>query len=434
MSLIRKASKLSLIKVMALLMLALSMVVILNANWRFFYGGINEGLYLRLNIVGILAALLSSVILFLKKENRVNFILLISSLVIGLPIMDYLFGNFVMDKTREKVKIGPDIRVHHNVYHHDLGVDLYKAPQHWGEMTYELCTNNFGFKSSCDNISSEKKLDVVFIGDSFTEGVGLAYEDTFVGLFAKDNPKLKVENMGVSSYSPSIYRSKIQYYLDQGMTFDHVYVFIDVSDIHDEAIKYERLISNKVIDRTQLIEDSSHEDMTLIIAKWVKTNFPILSTVRSKLKLKMSSLDYLDHDSNRGLEFGLNPRAEWTHNTQSKAYGDKGVQFGIDTAIHHMKELYRLLNERNIKLSVGVYPWPNQLKYDTVNNLHVKIWRNFCKDKCASFIDANPVFFEYLRVNGNVKTYKDLYIYGDVHFNKVGNNIIFEEINKSVNM
>jgi hypothetical protein len=234
--------------------------------------------------------------------------------------------------------------------------------------------------------------------------VGLAYEDTFVGLFAKDNPKLKVENMGVSSYSPSIYRSKIQYYLEQGMTFDHVYVFIDVSDIHDEAVKYERLISNKVIDRAQLIDDSSHEDMTLITAKWVKTNFPILSAVRSKLKLKMSSLDYLDHDSNRGLEFGLNPRAEWTHNIQSKEYGDRGVQFGIDTAIQHMQELYKLLNERNIKLSVGVYPWPNQLKYDTVNNLHAEVWRNFCKDKCESFIDANPVFFEYLQ-NGTVKNF-----------------------------
>ena len=132
------------------------------------------------------------------------------------------------------------------------------------------------------------------------------------------------------------------------------------------------------------------------------------------------------------IECGLTTRAEWTHNPQSVDYGKRGVQFGIDSSIHHMKELYKLLNERGIGLSVGIYPWPNQLKYDVEKNTQAKIWGDFCKEKCNYFINTMPTFFEYLQSNGYVKTYQDFYIYGDVHFNKNGNKIVFEDIQKSL--
>ena len=44
----------------------------------------------------------------------------------------------------------------------------------------------------------EKDFDILFIGDSFTEGVGLDYNDTFVGIF-ENNLKLNIGNLGVSS-------------------------------------------------------------------------------------------------------------------------------------------------------------------------------------------------------------------------------------------
>ena len=48
-----------------------------------------------------------------------------------------------------------------------------------------------------------KKYDYAFIGDSQTEGVGLNFEDTFVGNFAKQN-KLDVINLGIIRSSPSL--------------------------------------------------------------------------------------------------------------------------------------------------------------------------------------------------------------------------------------
>ena len=50
--------------------------------------------------------------------------------------------------------------------------------------------------------------------------------------------KIEVLNAGVSSYSPIIYFKKIEYLIDKGFEFDELIVFIDISDIEDEATIY----------------------------------------------------------------------------------------------------------------------------------------------------------------------------------------------------
>ena len=45
-------------------------------------------------------------------------------------------------------------------------------------------------------------------------------------------------NAGVSSYSPSIYYYKTKFFIEQGLKFSHLIVFIDISDIEDESNVY----------------------------------------------------------------------------------------------------------------------------------------------------------------------------------------------------
>ena len=53
-----------------------------------------------------------------------------------------------------------------------------------GGTVYSISTNSLGFKDKTNRQISLKtdKKRLVFIGDSFTEGLGLIYEKTFVGL------------------------------------------------------------------------------------------------------------------------------------------------------------------------------------------------------------------------------------------------------------
>ena len=98
--------------------------------------------------------------------------------------------------------------------------------------SYRICTNNHGFKSKC-NLTAGKEFDVAFMGDSFVEG-GIEYEKTFVGIF-EEKTKLSVANLGIISYAPKIYLSKIKYLLDNNFRFKHIIVFIDISDFYDDS-------------------------------------------------------------------------------------------------------------------------------------------------------------------------------------------------------
>jgi hypothetical protein len=77
---------------------------------------------------------------------------------------------------------------------------------------------------------------IVFLGDSFTEGLGVPWGETFVGRIAEAlEPKgIEVLNAATASYSPLLYYDKMKYWIEQGLVFDELVVFVDISDVRDE--------------------------------------------------------------------------------------------------------------------------------------------------------------------------------------------------------
>lgn len=149
-------------------------------------------------------------------------------------IVSSSFKQFLLDKYGE----GGILRTTIYHYDHDLrkNVDVNVV---WGPRTvHRFCTNQYGFKDRCDNVGADlsKHFNIGFIGDSNTEGVGLIHEDTFVGRFSAANPDLKIANLAVVSYSPSIYYMKIKWLLENGFYFDKIVILPDVSDLADDAM------------------------------------------------------------------------------------------------------------------------------------------------------------------------------------------------------
>ena len=99
-------------------------------------------------------------------------------------------------------------RIESASYHHDLrpGVSLEGA--RWGPSIYPVRTNSLGFRDAAPRkvaLSSDRRR-ILFIGDSFTEGIGAAWQDTFVGMVADAlGSEAEVLNAGVVSYSPITY-------------------------------------------------------------------------------------------------------------------------------------------------------------------------------------------------------------------------------------
>ncbi|MFA5101459.1 MAG: hypothetical protein WC547_11295, partial [Candidatus Omnitrophota bacterium] len=116
-------------------------------------------------------------------------------------------------------------RIRSGVYHHDLAKNKCVPNARYRNFTYRVFTNSLGFKDKMvrDIPRTSGAYRILFIGDSFSEGIGFSYEDTFVGLIDSVLSKKGIEvfNAAVCSYSPSIYWRKIKYLIeDEGFRFN----------------------------------------------------------------------------------------------------------------------------------------------------------------------------------------------------------------------
>ena len=149
-------------------------------------------------------------------------------------VIDFFFGRSLLNSIKYANNHGT---VHPN-FHHTFLPNVNKILYFAGQ-EYTFCTDSHGFRKSCNaNKKKNKNFDIIFIGDSVTEGVGLDFEDTIVGLIENKFKNRKIVNMAASSYSTMIYNNKLQYLIKNDYSFNEVVVLIDPSDIQDDSEVY----------------------------------------------------------------------------------------------------------------------------------------------------------------------------------------------------
>ena len=153
--------------------------------------------------------------------NRLKFLVLTTfSLII------FFLGDLALTFTYKKINTylseDKNRMTNHNIYHHELKKNYNGLGRNTpGIKTKIINTNSFGLKSLPNkNIDfSDYNNNYIFMGDSFTEGSSVIYEESFVGIFEK-NSKKTVANLGVVSYAPLIYLSKLNYLLEKDMNLN----------------------------------------------------------------------------------------------------------------------------------------------------------------------------------------------------------------------
>lgn len=338
-------------------------------------------------------------------------------------------------KKIDKLQIDQRYKVD-DLYDHDLVKNADVIQNYDENASYRHCTNRYGFKSKCGEKDNSKEFDIAFIGDSFTEAVGMTYEDSFVGLFSEKHADLRIANLGVSSYSPSIYLTKVKFLLDNGIKFKQLFVFVDVSDIQDEGFYYS-IVEGKVVNNARKKKIKLYQEykksFSYKFERFLKKNFAFSSLIYYNIKKNTKkSLEQVSVCSGKKhIDSCMYDRANWTNTPNATTYGQQGVNAAINKAVSLMKQLKILLDQHDIKLVVGVYPWPYQIRHDIKYNKNVEIWENFCQNNsCYGFINANDYFFNEKEKLGSEKTIHKYYLIGDVHFNKYGNEVIFNEIER----
>ena len=310
----------------------------------------------------------------------------------------------------------------------------------WGGERYPLMTNSLGFrdKKITDVPLNDAKPRILALGDSFTEGM-VAWDDGFVGRIAASFPQYDFLNGGVGGYSPSNYLNTARIVLSEGVDFDEVIVFIDISDAQDEAAFYRDVDASgsvAIAERHYFYRTWYSKLRMAISEHFLLTNYIFEFFERILVRFGFYHLDR----GNNGNEFDYEKSA-WTYRPISQTqpfetgYAPLGLEGGIAKEKAKMTLLWQELAKRNIPISVVVYPYPAQLVHDGVDSRQVRIWREWCEDRCKRFISVFPAFFaakdECPRLEPGC-WYLKYFIFGDIHYNSAGNALVAEVVTKSL--
>src|ERR1700710_382532 len=153
-------------------------------------------------------------------------------------LFDFAYSSLTRGEEKERPS-----RIANAISDHGFAAN-FDGHEIWGELRHRLTTDSMGFKDiSVRNIPLKSASHrVLLIGDSFAEGIGMSFEDSFAGLLyhagQERSEKIEFLNASVASYSPSIYYKKVKNLLESGFQFDELIVFSDTSDVMDEATSY----------------------------------------------------------------------------------------------------------------------------------------------------------------------------------------------------
>ncbi len=362
--------------------------------------------------------IIKKLVYFTKELLKILFITFVFILLI-----DFFFGNKILNTIDPYLKetefYDKRFRVFDDTFHHTFKKNI-NVKTVGIEENIRFCTNNLGFKSNC-NTKKKSYFKFGFLGDSFTEGIQLNYESTFVGLFEKELGE-EVANLGVSSYSPKIHLAKLNFFLNKGVVFDHIILFLDISDYYDES--FYKIDNNKL----KIIHNK--KDTRRI---WLKKNFPFTNYyfyVVKKIKKSLKSKEKKIVSSSKIVfDESVQRKTIWLDKDVKKFKINNKTIFEIHNETkNYVNQIYNILEEKNIKFSIAIYPWPQNFLNKKNNFFYVNEWKDFCKNKCNYFFDYFEVFNQHIADKEYEKIYKKFYIKNDVHFNKKGNILIADKI------
>ena len=374
-----------------------------------------------------------------------NFFKKFTFVVIIFLVFDVVFFYFIPKDIKSNLYNNRAHRIKSFYYHHDLR-PMSSFYDQWGYERYKIYTNNLGFKDTSNRTIEFKNRNILFIGDSFTEGVGIKYEDTYVGLvekyLKKDNKNIEVLNAGVQTYSTSIYLSKIYHLLERKkLPITDIVVMISGGDIFDDYSKYldlnDDFILNHIDQKNKYLINiiNFYKSNTLTYQLITRITPPkvIPGLIKSFFNKKELENNYNEREKKLFLitdneidKIDFLNRKDYAYLYSSKEFNDWGKD-AINQTLENLRKIAEITEEKNINLNI-LYLYepvlllkePNKKQFnyliDGLNELeNKKVKVNFIKD----------MYEEY---DNGYDAYRNLFFINDLHWNKKGNTQVAKEI------
>jgi hypothetical protein len=335
--------------------------------------------------------------------------------VLILILLDFLFGTMYAllknhNPSREiKEKSEQSFRRRDADFHHGLrpGFD---GHTYWHKR-YRISTDNLGFKGSPGKQTKIQKNSgrTVFIGDSFTEGIGVEHPFTFAGLFERTYPEHEIINMGVASYSPILYKDKLRHFILRGFEYDNLVLCLDISDIQDEIV---------YTGRRFLVDPRERRPYRIV--HWLVNHSLFISIAKATfgrtgwyLKIIGDERQYIDE------------RSGWVDS--DSAYRS-WARMGLELAAANVDTIADLHRTSGHRMFLVVYPWPAQISKGKFRNRHTIFWEEYCRREGIIFINLFEAFERECARMGRSRMLTDNFIDRDVHWNEQGHAFVFDAL------
>jgi hypothetical protein len=317
--------------------------------------------------------------------------------IIGVVVIDLALAQAAkrLVPSWRSVVMEKEARILVSPYHH--GLKPYADFEHsFGNLRVPYFTNSLGFRdASPRKVTLQRKgRRVLIIGDSITEGVGVAYEKTFAGLIAKEIEEDggEVLNAAVQTYAHLIYFAKIVHFVKTvGVEISEVIAFVDIGDIANDVTQY------KFDDKGNVVRIDSNCRYGIGCRWRPMKRFKFWLADNSNLyRFYKEFKKYRRESKMRGRVDSLTAAtnlvgARWTFlDSEFQEYAVKGMEIADRT----MSKLNDFLSGREIGLTIAVYPPPDQIVQKDLDSKHVKFWRDWSARNNAKFINLFPAFID----------------------------------------
>jgi len=296
-------------------------------------------------------------------------------------------------------------------WHHELRPNL-DINQFSGSGHYRLRTDAHGHRTGACASDVEAPMvqgrTVFVVGDSFAEGLGVTFEASFAGLLAcaYRDVGFSARNLGTQTYSPVIYHRRIADAARRtGIRPSEIVLFLDLSDIHNDANDYFE-VDGRVT--------TGPRSVGRRIKDFLKRNVTSISLI---LELRERYAVYFGSP----VAVKGNLLARWTIDP---ALQEAWARRGLEVAGRNLDRLVALCREWGCRLTLVVYPWPDQLFAGDRESLQVTHWRDWSAARDVRFVDAFAPFFE----RPAEQAVREWYIKRDIHFNDAGHRHLFEAV------
>ena len=369
----------------------------------------------------------------LKKIK--NYFIIIFSYLFFFLLGDVIFSNLIY---KDRLNIRYNCYEYKNIFYNEQTYHDYSFLKNC-EATetqktvapYKVLTDEYGYRFS-GSIRSDKKKNLIFIGDSTTYGVGSKFENTFVGIVEKKLSDYNVYNLAVPGFGIQKYYFVLNEFL-KTKTGSKIFITIDMTDFLDAANRWKNIpistspvlesaFVKKEINNWKNIQNSYFKGtklMTFYLRNFIRTT-----------KIKFKSLN--SNNDNLKNSIKSSHWANFTY-TEKKNLTISEDEFKKAQLIikDHFKKINLLAQKKEIEIYLIIFPWPENLIYGQAKFN----WENFnyelcMTNDCSGMINLFEEFRVIMKENDNWQN--QIYIKNDIHFTMFGNKLIAEKIIKVI--